>query len=398
MSLINRVLKDLDARNAPEVRDALHREVRPLPAPVERRFPWATALAFALLAAGGLAYLLLPVSGVPGPAEADAPVVAPLPPSVAMPSAVAPVVGPVVESLPANEPPAAVESSPTVDSPPVAEKSTVGVEPPSEPALPVAGAPVNTVASAASTVPSRPAPVTVKVPVPAATEPKAPAKTPASAPVARTPESAAFVPPPAPAMPAGVEKKAPTRSARDRADADFRQAVTLAGAGRGNEAVDLLLDILRDDGGHVSSRQLLVRLLVEQGRQTEAMALLAEGLVTQPGQVQWATALARLQVDRGELAAAATTLQASAGFAAANADYRGFSGFVAHRLGRQQEAAEHYRAALRVAPDEGRWWFGLGLALEAGGDAGAARDAFQRARAAGNLGAELAAIVDQKLR
>lgn len=413
MSLINRMLKDLDARNAPEARDALHREVRPLPALAERRFPWPAAALFALLAAGGLAYLLFPGgSGAPLSAGAEVPAVVPPPaPPVAAPAVAVPAAGPLpaVESAAADPLPAAVAATPVIDPPPAAVAAAVA-EPPPEPAVPAGSA----VVPAGPEPSQRPVAAPVKAPAPATMEPKGPAKTPASTsasvpanapasastnpPPARPPESAAAVPSSPPPALAGIEKKAPTRPVRERADADFRQAVALAGADRGNEAIALLLDVLRDDGGHVSSRQLLVRLLIGQGRQTEAMALLAEGLATQPGQVQWATTLARLQVDRGELQAAAATLRASEGFAATNADYRGFSGFVAHRLGRQQEAAEHYRAALRVAPGEGRWWLGLGLALEADGDAGAAREAFLRARAAGNLGAELAAVVDQKLR
>lgn len=195
-----------------------------------------------------------------------------------------------------------------------------------------------------------------------------------------------------------VAKTPPVKSVRERAETDFQRAVTLLNGARTGEAIDLLLDVLRLDGGHVPSRQLLTRLLIEQGRTDEAMALLAEGLAAQPGQIQWAISLARLQVDRGDLAAAARTLQNSRQFAVASADYQGFAGFVAHRLGRQQEAAEHYLAATRLAPSEGRWWLGLGLSLEAGQRHAEAREAFARARASGTLNADLLAIVDQKLR
>ena len=68
------------------------------------------------------------------------------------------------------------------------------------------------------------------------------------------------------------------------------------------------------------------------------------------------------------------------------------------RLGRYKEAAEHYQQALRLSPGEGRWWLGLGLALEAEGRANEAREAFQRARQSGTLSSELTALVEQKLR
>ena len=42
---------------------------------------------------------------------------------------------------------------------------------------------------------------------------------------------------------------------------------------------------------------------------------------------------------------------------------------VLQRLNRSREAVEHYQAALRLNPAEGRWWVGLGIALEGAGQA-----------------------------
>jgi len=196
----------------------------------------------------------------------------------------------------------------------------------------------------------------------------------------------------------GVDKTPAARSVRERADVEYRRAVGLVNGGRIQEATDVLLDVLRQDGGHVSSRQLLARLLIEQRRSDEAMAILAEGLASLPGQLSWAMTLARLQVDRGDFVGAARTLQQSQPFAVGSADYQGFSGHVQHRLGHHKESIELYQAAVRIAPSEGRWWLGLGLALEADHRQPEAREAFQRARASGTLNADLLVVVDQKLR
>ena len=68
------------------------------------------------------------------------------------------------------------------------------------------------------------------------------------------------------------------------------------------------------------------------------------------------------------------------------------------RLGRHKEAIERYLAAARLAPDDGRWWLGLGLSLESDGRTGEAREAFEHARKGGNLSTELLALVEQKLK
>ncbi|HEX5802234.1 MAG TPA: tetratricopeptide repeat protein [Azospira sp.] len=410
MSLINQMLKDLDARHAAELRDDLHREVRALPAAPSGnggRYVLAAVVGLGLAGGGWLAYERIaaaPAVGPASPVAATAPAVAAVPPA-----------SPAVTSA------TAIESSPTVATPPpavlaegapatvaVASEATAAAVPPAasaaavpatspSPALTLALAP--TLASVPA-VPSTPA-RTIAAPPPAPASVRATD----AAPVVADPVKARPLPAPTPAPALGptstgaaVAKTPPVKSVRERAEADFQRAVALVNGARTGEATDLLLDVLRQDGGHVPSRQLLTRLLIEQGRADEAMALLAEGLVAQPGQIQWAMSLARLQVDRGDLAGAARTLQNSRQFGAASADYQGFSGFVAHRLGRQPEATEHYLAATRLSPSEGRWWLGLGLSLEAGQRNAEAREAFARARASGTLNADLLAIVDQKLR
>ena len=149
---------------------------------------------------------------------------------------------------------------------------------------------------------------------------------------------------------------------------------------------------------HVASRQLLVRLLLEARQPDEAAKVLQDGLQGQPAQIGWAMSLARLQVDRGDLAGAWQTLDYSSPAAGNNADYQGFMAHVLQRLGRNRDAAKHYQAATRLSPTDGRWWLGLGLALEAEGQSGEAREMFLRARQSGSLGPQLTALIEQKLR
>ena len=399
MSLINQMLKDLDARHESDVRGRLHREVRALPSATENRGLRLAIVVLLVLtvavAAGwvGLRYLARSPSGLGDPAVAVAP------PSLPEPAAA-------TAALPALVPTATALSAVAV-MPPV---ETSNPSPSAPSAAPASQPPVAVVSDAASGL--KLSSLLDKVPVTApelakphtAVSASSSAKAvPAATPAASTPVSKGLPAAPAPmpaktASPGRVDKTPVAKTQRERAEADYRRAVELVNGARIQEATDLLLDTLRQDGGHVASRQLLVRLLAEQQRKDEAMALLAEGLISQPGQITWAMMLARLQVDRGDLAAAARTLQGSQSFAAGNADYQGFSGHVQQRLGQPKEAINFYQAATRIAPADGRWWLGLGLALEADHRTADAREAFLRARASGSLNADLLAIVDQKLR
>ncbi|MFA7290762.1 MAG: tetratricopeptide repeat protein [Rhodocyclaceae bacterium] len=397
MSLINQMLKDLDARHESDVRGRLHREVRALPAAGENRGLRLTIVVLLVLsvAAGawwaGERYLAGNLSGVTERVTAAT--------SPPVPSSPAPIPS---SSVAAVEPATAGPASAEVAAAPIMLPSS-----PQDSALPDvvaldAASGLKLSASLDKLPESAPATAKPSVPVLASSTKKTePAAGPVAGAAPRATPSAVLAPLPSPAKtlsPGVVDKTPVAKTVRERAEADYRRAVALVNGARVQEATDLLLDVLHQDGGHVASRQLLVRLLIEQRRNDEAMAFLAEGLATQPGQVAWAMTLARLQVDRGDLAAAARTLRGSQSFAAGNADYLGFAGHVQHRLGQPKEAIDFYQAAVRIAAADGRWWLGLGLALEADHRAADAREAFLRARASGSLNADLLAIVDQKLR
>lgn len=374
MSLINQMLKDLDARHDAGTRARLHREVRPLPAANDNRglrLAVAALTVLALLASIWWAYprLIAEYRSVP-----------PVTVAADVPAA------PAALSAPVAAPPVAEAVAPAAVSPAAAE--TVSV----------ADAMLDGSSGLKMSAMLDRVPATLPVePRPARTLPRRDAQ--ATPPAAATGERMAKAETSAKPMAPVVEKQLPSgKGGREQSEADYRRAMTLVNGARVQEATDLLLDVLSRDGNHTASRQLLARLLIEQRRFDEAYAILAEGLALQPGQVGWAMTLARLQVERSDLAGAARTLQASQQYAAGNADYLGFAAHVQQRLGQHKAAVELYQGAIRVAPGEGRWWLGLGLALESDQRAAEAREAFLRARATGSLNPDLQALVDQKLR
>ncbi|WP_170285795.1 tetratricopeptide repeat protein [Propionivibrio limicola] len=194
-----------------------------------------------------------------------------------------------------------------------------------------------------------------------------------------------------------VIEKAESSSPKEKAEAEYRKSMTALNQGQTNDALELLRGALRLDASHVAARQWLVKLLLDARRLDEAVVLLQEGIALRPAQVGWAMTLARLQVERGSLADAWKTLESSLPAGGDNADYQGFAGHVLYKQGRSRDAIAHYQVATRLAPADGRWWLGLGLALEAEGKLPEARDMFLRARQTGKLGPDLTALVEQKV-
>lgn len=196
---------------------------------------------------------------------------------------------------------------------------------------------------------------------------------------------------------ARIEKQPRTPVISEAADAEYRKGMSALKRGAAQEAVTALDAALRIDQRHLLARQALLSLYVEQKRWKEAIELGSSGLVADPKQTGWAMLVARLQFEQGDPGAALATLAEHVRYAERNGEYLAFHALMLHKAGRYREAAERYRMALALRPTEGRWWYGLGIALEADQRGEEARQAWRQARATGNLPPELAQAVELKL-
>ena len=386
MSLINQMLQDLDARRAAHgVGSSLPNDVRPLPQQQASRLPLILGCVVFLALLGGFVFyqfggrVEFPYSAAIQPIAvqpAATPPTSAAPPVQAAEQAVAEAVPPV---SPLQELEGSLRLAEALD---LAVEQPVELKPePKTEAKPV-------VKPKAPVIAEKPA-VESKAPLASArvAEPELLSKPEV------TPKASAKS-----AKPGGIERNEVAASPRERAESEYRKALAAVNQGRLEEAIDDLHNALRHDVLHSASRQLLVTLLLQAKRPDEAVQELQDGLHLQPAQLNWAMSLARLQVSRGDLNGAWKTLEFSMPAAGSNADYQGFAGHVLHRLKRDKESAEHYQAAVRLSPGDGRWWLGLGLALDAEGRSAEAREAFMQARNCGNLSQELNVIVEKKLR
>lgn len=199
-------------------------------------------------------------------------------------------------------------------------------------------------------------------------------------------------------IPANVSKQVKELTPQQRAEEEYRRAMVLLDQGKNSESMAGLEKSLQLDPQHGVARQTLAGLLLEAKRPDEAIRQLQNGLNIDKGQPALAMMLARLQVDKGELRPAVETLQRTLPYAVERADYQAFLAALLQREGRHKEASEHYLLALRKSPQNGLWWMGIAISLQADNRPGEARDAFGRAKASSNLSPELLAFVDEKLK
>jgi MSHA biogenesis protein MshN len=197
---------------------------------------------------------------------------------------------------------------------------------------------------------------------------------------------------------ARVERRDRVQSGPDRADGEFRRGVELLKQGRGHEAEGAFTAALSFDPKQHGARQALVSLKLERGELDGANRLLQEALAIDPAQPDFALALARIRVERGQLLSALDALDAAAGSAANHADFHVLRGTILQRLGRHAEAADAYRAALGAQVATPQAWMGLGISLEALQKKPEAAQAFRNALASGPVSDELKTFAEQRIR
>lgn len=384
MSLINKMLQDLEARSTDGAGvHAIHGQVRAVSAPRH-------ASGFAWWIAGGLAVLLLAVLTMfwlRRPSVPPAPIIA-------------------ATQVPVSNPAPGADRTPDLSLKLASDLSNV-------PSFSLPG-PIPQDKAPGAVAEAIAAPLKQTDTTPAlATDTKAAAhsspgasiasqqpvaeKTPAAvaAPAAARPAAAS---PPAEAASGAMTKQVKELTPKQRAENDYRRATGLVQQGKTAEAIDALEQSLSLDPLNAPARQTLVGLLLESKRQDDAIRKLRDGLGLDPNQPGFAMLLARLQVDRNELPAAVGTLQRTLPHAAEHADYRAFLAALLQRQANHKEAVEQYQAALRKMPQNGLWWMGLGISLQAESRMQEAREAYSRAKTSNNLSAELQAFVEQNLR
>jgi MSHA biogenesis protein MshN len=195
-----------------------------------------------------------------------------------------------------------------------------------------------------------------------------------------------------------VEKHELTPPPVQRAELEFRRGAALLQQGRVSEAEARFAVAIGLDPAHEQARQTLAAMLIEQRRLEEARRLLQDGLRVNPRQQQFAVALARIYIERADYPAALEALNAGRNESQPSAEYDAVLGSVLSRMGRDREAVAAYRTALRAAPDKGGTWLGLALSLENLDRRAEAADAYRRALASGTLTADVRQYAEQKIR
>lgn len=148
---------------------------------------------------------------------------------------------------------------------------------------------------------------------------------------------------------------------------------------------------------HRPAREALVGVLLAGTRWTEARAVLADGVRQHPEDARMAGLYGRVLAEQGEIRLAVLELQRRPPPLATDPGYHALLAALQQQLGQHAAAADLYRQLVAVQPTAGPWWAGLAISLEAQGQPGPARAAFRRALSEGGLSEALAEYAHQRL-
>jgi len=165
------------------------------------------------------------------------------------------------------------------------------------------------------------------------------------------------------------------RSPRQSAEQDFAQAQRALAEQNWHDAENLLEQTLKVLPAHLEARTQLASLLVARQANDAAEQLLGEGLAIDPQAGALAKPYAQLLAERGALQ---TALQVLADVHP-DAEAEALRAAVLHRMGNHAEAAGAYENALHEQPEQALWWTGLAIAREHNREPREALQAYQRA-------------------
>lgn len=198
--------------------------------------------------------------------------------------------------------------------------------------------------------------------------------------------------------PARIEKTERPYSTAELSESAYQESVRLRAQGDSAGAERRLKTLLVADPKHVKARELLAGLHLENGRWLEAQDTLEQGIAQLPSHLAFRYQLARLHLERGEEARAVSLLETARGPEQTDPELPAFLAALYQRSGRHVEAVKNYQEALASRPQEGRWWVGLGISLEAQKDNDAARTAYRRALDTGRLTPNLVRYAEDRLK
>jgi tetratricopeptide (TPR) repeat protein len=194
-----------------------------------------------------------------------------------------------------------------------------------------------------------------------------------------------------------MEKQVVPLTDEQKAQKTYAQALALLSNGNIPKAVTELEQTLTIKPDYLPAQSSLITLLLQQRRTTLAQQYLEQALTQWPQNADLLQLQARLYLFEGKTHRALSVLQAYSPAMVEAPSYYALIAAVQQRLKNYLVAAQLYDQLVRHWPGNGKWWMGLGISLESLNKNNAALEAYHRALATGSLDPNLQAYVATRI-
>jgi len=201
---------------------------------------------------------------------------------------------------------------------------------------------------------------------------------------------------PAPGPPS-FEKRARPPSLRELAVQTHRHAAALAQQDDIAGAINALGDAVDLDPQYHPAREALASMLLHLGRSEEAVPLLENGLTLDPEYAPFVKLQARALAMQGALVEAVELLRRFERAAGDDPEYQALLAALYQRQGEHARALTYYQRVLRSQSDKAVWWMGLGISLEGESKRKEALAAYRAASLLGGLGADSQRYIGERI-
>lgn len=222
---------------------------------------------------------------------------------------------------------------------------------------------------------------------------------------------AATTPPPRPAVrksrrlrdetrtqdaPSGFEIHRRALTPQQHAASRYQEALALLRQRQIGEAETKLREALQMDQGYVQAAEALGALLINEGRMVEAAPIIDAARRRNPQRPTLELLAARVRLAQGDVAGATKLLEDGLSFSGGRADYVAFLAALYQKQQKFGASIQAYQRAVELNPDVPTWWVGLAISDEGAGHHHDAAQAYARALQ-GNLPTPLRNYAQQRL-
>ena len=181
------------------------------------------------------------------------------------------------------------------------------------------------------------------------------------------------------------------------AQAGLKQSINQAlREGKTLIAINGLQTLLSHEPEDVRIRKKLASLLFADNRVREAQTILGDGLAAQPQQHDLRLMLARLLAQQNEPKKALSLLLDVSPSLAIHSDFYAYRGALAQRTEEYVQAQQDYQQLVNIEPQKAKWWLGLGIAQDSLGDSASALKSYGQADNEQQLSPEVITFVRQR--